>query len=242
MSISITQRVKKHLPKTVGVQLSLLKHRWRRSVSQFGQDFWVSGEVFNEKKHGFFLDVGAAGGVILSNTLLLEKRYQWRGICIEANLESYRELVQTRRSKCIHCCVDEKEGEVEFFENGLLSGIVDSTTDLREERGRNANTIKLKTRPLKTILDEQQAPKIIDYLSIDVEGAEDRILGSFPFPEYRFLCMTIERPKPVMRDLLQKNGYTLIKEIPGYDCFYLHESFLPEYRKNLFDFWAKYRL
>jgi len=223
-------------------RIRLLKHRRRRSVSQFGQDFWVLGEVFNEKENGYFLDVGAAGGVIINNTLLLEKRYHWQGICIEANPESYQELVHVRNVKCINCCVDEKEGEVQFLENGFLSGIVASSTDVGEEAGKNSKTVKLRTRPLRAILDEHRAPKTIDYMSIDVEGAEDRVLTSFPFSDYRFLCITIERPKAILRDALQKNGYILIKEIPGYDCFYLHESFIPEYRKNMFEFWAKYRL
>jgi FkbM family methyltransferase len=241
MSSYPTEYLKKHLPKNLFYRLRLQRHRLRRSVSQFGQDFWVMGEVFNEKENGFFLDVGSAGGVIINNTLLLEKRYHWRGICIEANPEGYQELTLVRKARCINCCVDNEEGEVQFLKKGLFSGIVDNSTDLRDEAADGSRTIQLKTRPLKAILDEHQAPKTIDYLSIDVEGAEERILGSFPFSDYRFSCMTIERPKPILRDVLQKNGYILIKEIPGYDCFYLHESFLPQYQKNLFDFWAKYR-
>lgn len=242
MSSNLIQRVKKHLPKALRHRVSLLKHRWRRSLSQFGQDFWVLGEAFNEKERGFFLDIGAAGGVIINNTFLLEKRYHWQGICIEANPEAYEELVRVRNVTCLNCCVDDKEGEVQFLEKGLFSGIVDSSTDLHDEAGKNRGIIKLKTKPLKTILDEHQAPHTIDYLSIDVEGAEERILGSFPFSDYRFRCLTIERPKPILREVLGKNGYILIKEIPGYDCFYIHESFQPEYIKNLFDFWAKIRL
>jgi hypothetical protein len=137
--------------------------------------------------------------------------------------------------------VDEKDGQVEFLQNGLLSGIVDTSTDLKAEVGKNSETIKLKTRPLKTILEEFQAPETIDYMSIDIEGAEERVLLSFPFSKYRFLCMTIERPKPILRDLLHKNGYVLVKEIPGYDCFYLHESFIPEYQNNIIQFWIRHR-
>lgn len=242
MSLFRNERLKKYLPEAVFYRLRLWKHQRRRSVSQLGQDFWVIGEVFNEKRNGFFLDVGAAGGVIISNTLLLEKRYNWRGICIEANPEAYSELAQVRNAQCLNCCVDDKEGEVQFLKKGLFSGIVDNSTDLQAEVGKNSGTIKLRTRPLRAILDEYGAPKTIDYLSIDVEGAEERILMSFPFSEYRFLCMTIERPKPALSETLKKAGYILLKEIPGFDCFYLHESFVPEYQKNMFEFWAKYKL
>src|ERR1051325_5478597 len=103
MSLNLTQYIKKRLPKALRYRVSLWKHRWRRSLSQFGQDFWVLGEVFNEKRNGFFLDVGAAGGVIISNTLLLEKRYHWRGICIEATPEAYEELVRVRNVTCLNC-------------------------------------------------------------------------------------------------------------------------------------------
>lgn len=242
MSSNAKQCLRDNLPKPLLYRLRLLKHRWRRSLSQFGQDFWVFGEVFNEKRNGFFLDIGAAGGLIISNTFLLEKRYDWRGICIEANPQAYHELVRFRSAHCLNCCVDEKDGEVEFLEKGLLSGIVDSSTDLESEAGKNNPTIKLKTKSLKTILDECHAPKTIDYMSIDIEGAEERVLMSFPFSEYRFLSMTIERPKPILRDVLHKNGYVLVKEIPGFDCFYIHESFTSEYQKNSMQFWLKYRL
>jgi hypothetical protein len=31
----------------------------------------------------------------------------------------------------------------------------------------------------------------------------------------------------------------LIKEIPGYDCFYVHESFLKQYADNALAFYSK---
>ena len=47
------------------------------SMSQANQDCWVYGEVFNEKRNGFFLDVSTHDGLHLSNTFLLENRYQY---------------------------------------------------------------------------------------------------------------------------------------------------------------------
>jgi hypothetical protein len=74
-------------------------------------------------------------------------------------------------------------------------------------------------------------------LSIDVEGSEERILGNFPFNEYRFHCMTIERPGGKLRDLLRYNGYVLVKDIPCLDAFYVHESFLENYEWSTRKFW-----
>ena len=103
-------------------------------------------------------------------------------------------------SEIIKECIGSTDGqEVEFrIDNKLLAGIVGEQFDnnhfLREEELKTAEIINLKTRKLETILDENNAPKIIDYLSLDVEGAEEFILSSFNFEKYKFKFMTIERP------------------------------------------------
>lgn len=40
---------------------------------------------------GFFLDIGAHDGIELSNTYVLEKKYNWSGICVEANPYSFKQ-------------------------------------------------------------------------------------------------------------------------------------------------------
>jgi FkbM family methyltransferase len=207
------------------------------TISQVGQDLWVYGEVFNEKKGGFFVDVGAHNGLEISNSYLLETRYKWDGICIEANPTSFDELRKNRKCRCIHACVDKNQGTVSFLPNGMLGGILADDCD---NNIANCNdSILVKTLPLGTILKENDAPKEIDYLSIDIEGAEDRALLDFEFSDYVFRCVTIERPSVALRDCLRINGYFLIKEIPGLDCFYIHESFEETYKRNIFAFGMK---
>jgi hypothetical protein len=75
-------------------------------------------------------------------------------------------------------------------------------------------------RRLCEILGTAGAPTNIDYLSIDVEGAELRILAEFPFDRYRFAALTIERPTPAVHELLSKAGYVLDR-VHFYDGFYL---------------------
>src|SRR5260370_10835164 len=55
-----------------------------QSRSQILQDLWVSYEL-GERREGFFVEFGATNGIANSNTWLLEKTYNWRGILAEPN-------------------------------------------------------------------------------------------------------------------------------------------------------------
>ena len=61
------------------------------------------------------------------------------------------------------------------------------------------------------MLKKHNAPKKIDYLSIDTEGSEFEILNSFNFNEYDIKVITCEHNYTSMREkiysLLSKNGY-----------------------------------
>lgn len=208
------------------------------ALSQAGQDQWVFGEAFNERKKGFFLDIGAHDGITISNTYILEKRYKWSGLCIEANPVTFDALSRNRSATCVNACLDNKEGEVEFALGGVLGGIVSVDLDNTGSQTNHA-VIRVKTALLINILREHAAPPIIDYLSIDVEGAEERILDSFDFEQYQFNCITIERPSEHLRSIFAKQGYVLVKEIHGLDCFYVHRKYYDEYKRNLFAFYEK---
>ena len=79
--------------------------------------------------------------------------------------------------------------------------------------------VKKVTKTLAEILDNINAPEIIDYLSLDVEGHEYSILSTFPFDKYKFRCMTVEHNEPhqgptqqmLIREILEKNGYKYVK-------------------------------
>merc|ERR1712032_1738083 len=68
----------------VGNQTTLGKRG--RMHSQVGQD-WLVATLLGCKRHGFFVDLAANDAVSLSNSLMLERDFEWNGICIEANVE-----------------------------------------------------------------------------------------------------------------------------------------------------------
>lgn len=205
-------------------------------MSQAGQDYWVYGEVFNEQRDGYFLDVGAHDGRFLSNTYLLEKRYGWKGICIEGNPLTFPALLENRTCTCVNRCVDARPGIVTFALDGVMGGIVSSDCD-NSNAGINVQQIEAAT--LEEILKNSDAPSIIDYMSIDIEGAEDRALLNFPWEKFSFKCITIERPSKDLNKLLEEKEYVLVKKIEGLDSFYVHESFYTCYAKNILEFGRK---
>jgi FkbM family methyltransferase len=221
---------------------SAIKNRLQPHVchwSQAGQDLWVSGEAFNEMRQGFFLDIGAHDGIYLSNTYLLERKYDWTGICVEANPDSFERLRKNRRATCIQACLDSAEGFVDFAKKGVFGGIISANTDNNDLQDKRDEVLSLKTKCLEKVLAENGAPMELDYVSIDVEGAEERILGNFNFKRHRFKCLTIERPNALVRTLLREAGYILVKDIPRLDCFFVHESFVEQYCANLQAFYLK---
>lgn len=212
--------------------------KYRKSNSQAGQDFWVFGEAFDEKRKGYFVELGSNDGVLLNNTLLLEKRYGWEGICIEANPIVFQELLAVRKVKCVNVCIGKDNGLVAFLNDGLFSRILFDEDEQREFKD-DVRSIKLPTSSLTTIFEQNKVPKEIDYFSIDIEGAEWLALRDFAFDKYVFNSMTIERPNVELRHLLEKEGYMIIKEIPDLDTFYIHRSFLERYLKNSRNYWTK---
>ena len=161
--------------------------------SQYKQDEYLETTIFKGYKNGFYVDVGAHDGVSLNNTLYFEKNNNWRGINIEPIKDVFDTLVKNRPDDVnINCAVCNRDGEADFYLNEgyteMLSGIIENYDARHLERLMNENTeksattqiVKVNTKRLETIFDEQGVSHI-NYLSIDVEGAEFEVLKSINF-------------------------------------------------------------
>jgi FkbM family methyltransferase len=199
----------------------------KRSFSQIGQDLFVIEKVYNGKRNGFFVDIGATAGIRISNTYLLEKDFGWKGICIEPNPNFFKKLKKNRKATCLRCAVySENDKEMEFAIAGVLSGILDHIDFHKSARKREK--ISVKTKTLTRVLNEQKAPTFIDYLSLDTEGSELEVLRGIDFEKYTFGCITVEHNwveprRTEMKDLLLNNGYVFCRE-NKHDDYYIHKS------------------
>lgn len=125
--------------------------------------------------------------------------------------------------------------KVTFHVNEGLGGIVAAGTD---NEGATQNNVVLPTVTLNSIIDTF-APssvvhkssigirrRIINYFSLDIEGAEFDAMKNFDFDHTVFLVMTVERPKELLHELLVKNGYWFLRNVwrvqPFGEAIYLH--------------------
>jgi len=191
------------------------------SKSQLNQDINVI-KFYNKQKNGFFVEIGASDGIELSNTYLLEKQYNWKGICVEPIPYNYNKLIKNRpKSICCNNAVYNISDIVVKFDIAnnydLLSGISEHIDQHKIKVDENKTTIEVKTISLNDLLDKYNAPKFIEYLSLDTEGSEYEILKTFNFNKYRFGLIDVEHNfveprRTYIKELLLSNNYIYIGE------------------------------
>lgn len=211
---------------------SLLLDLYPQSKSQFLQDIFVLIQL-KFKSNGYYVEFGATDGINLSNTYMLEKNFGWRGILAEPAKQFHKDLSINRPESIIdeRCVYSESNKSVLFseVESTGLSQIVIYKRDDKLSRLRNKqNVYEVDTISLEHMLDFHKAPKVIDYLSIDVEGGEFDILNAFDFSKYKFKVISVEHNYSELRQkiltLLTSNGYQRVhSEISQVDDWYIYE-------------------
>ena len=198
------------------------------TISQLGADDWV----LSHYKKGYFVDAGCCDGEHISNTYKLEK-LGWNGICIDVFPTNFD---RRPNSKVVEAALHGiKDLELDFIISKApeISGI----SEYLGKKGTAAYTgwepyiekiIKVKTQLLHEILDANNAPEFIEYLSIDIEGVELEVLKTFPFDRYKFGCISLEHNyeeprRTQIKDLLKSKGYTYIKQVKADDWFMLEK-------------------
>jgi FkbM family methyltransferase len=177
-------------------------------------DEFLIEEFFKEKYNGYFIDVGAANGICDSTTYLLEKYYSWTGLLIEANSSFFNELTNNRTSKCINRALSNVNSTVNFIEsyNKYYSCIESDLNWWHKNKCLNDGyEIKIKhSINFETLLVENNCPKKIDLISLDIEGGEYKSLSKFPFESYDVEIFIVEMSSNDILDLMKNNGYTRI--------------------------------
>lgn len=214
--------------------IDLLKYHLE-SHSQFMQDIFVLRQT-NYQRGGFFVEFGACDGISLSNTYLLEKNFGWTGILAEP-AKKWHPLISKNRSAFVdYRCVWSKSGDhIQFIETSVPEL---STIESYEAGDLHSGSRKLgepqiysvETVSLTNLLETYNAPRVIDYLSIDTEGSELEILSNFDFSRYKTKIITVEHNWTSNRDLIfqllsKKNFRRVHEDLTGCDDWYVNLDF-----------------
>lgn len=137
--------------------------------------------ILKNKKPGYFVEIGALDGKVCSQTHYLEHIKNWKGIVVEPNTHWHEGLNWIRNCNIEVSPILDEEKDVKFIQHLDIPEYSQIVFDDREMVMPEGNTkeINLKTITLTNLLEKYDAPKTIDFLGLDVEGGEIKILDEF---------------------------------------------------------------
>ncbi len=196
---------------------------------QLFQDLWALW-VSGQKRGGYFVEFGAASGVHLSNTWLLEKKMGWTGVLAEPNPVFFKSLKKNRGCTISTKCVYARTGErLEFVGTRTpeFSGVAQFLPERDPEKGAaDAERFLVETISLNDLLLEAGAPRTVDYLSADTEGSELEILSAFDFDRWDVRAISVEHNGTDNREKLHallttKGFHRQFPELSWFDDWYV---------------------
>ena len=179
------------------IQNIYIKHKFfikKKSYAMDNEDTAVLS-YFKDKKNGFYVDVGCYHPIHRNNTYLLHKQ-DWNGVNIDTS-EFSIDLFNHMRPKDLNynCAISNRNEIIKLFYQKELSQL--STTVSDQAKTVFQGNIKEKEIQAFT-LDEILNKGIfknnkIDFLDIDVEGADLKVLEGLSFDIYKpeIVCVEI---------------------------------------------------
>jgi FkbM family methyltransferase len=184
-----------------------------------------------------YVEIGADNGRFLSNSFFLDKRLKWEGICVEPSPDTFAQL-KMNRPDChtVNAVVSEGESSFEFYSFGQekwtrqMSGLKGGNPqtkdwDTAQKYASGAETtVKKNIVPAVTFatLFTKYGFDRIEFMSVDVEGAELIVLSTIDFSKVSVHYIVVEANPPVepWTKLLLENGFRVMKTGPGKDLLY----------------------
>lgn len=195
-------------------------------------------EKYVDFDDGYFVELGANDGIAQSNSLYFEKYRDWRGVLVEPVPQNFLKCRRNRSSRSsIYCaaCVSFDYGQefVRIAYSNLMSTPVSLESDIQDPRahaklgdqflckGETVFEFGAVARTLNSLLLDARAPNLIDFLSLDVEGAEMEVLKGLNHQVFRFKYILVEcRDFPRLSSYLQQQGYFFTEKFSGQDYLF----------------------
>lgn len=194
--------------------VALEKHGWNGRYNGFSRRSVILDAAF--RKHVVPVDPLTLFGLVSTT-----------GLCVEPNPVYWYDLTH-RKCTVVGALVGGPVVEkVSVKFRGVFGGIVGKMDEGLANRKKepHAAVEERYTTPFHELLQEYNVPSTIDYLSLDVEGAEFLIMQYFPFDQYTIKVLTVERPSADLKALLGRHGYLMLKQLAWWgETLWAHRS------------------
>ncbi|MBC7405103.1 MAG: FkbM family methyltransferase [Cytophaga sp.] len=213
--------------------------------SQFGEDR-ILAEIFNKKATGLCIEVGANDGVNDSTTMYFEK-LGWNCILVEPNPILCKLIRSFRNSTLIEAAASNENGKTSLFvaegsERAHGVSTIDSTDvalNKIKSYGFTYNEVQVETTTVNEILDNLKIDRAIDFVSVDVEGHELKVLEGFSLERWKPVVILVEDNSNYINadvsNYLKTFGYLRFMRT-GVNDWYAHKT-----NKQLVNFYSRSR-
>ncbi len=180
----------------------------KKSYSQFSEDIVIK-EIFGNFV-GKYVDIGCFHPIKYSNTALLHKN-GWTGTNIDLNQKSI-DLFNACRPNDLNlvACLSDRIETIDVYMNSEFSALNSIYLENFENFGiKNYKIKKVETKLFKDLVQDN-----FDYLNIDCEGSDYKILKSINLKHYTPKVINIEvhqKNKNYIYNYLNVNGYKIFK-------------------------------
>jgi len=193
-------------------------------LGEFGEDIFIR-RFFKNTRSGFYVDIGCYHPIKGSLTYYLFKK-GWNGLNIDLSKVSI-DLFKIVRPKDynVNAAITDFDGDTIYYENGAINQQNSLISNGQKKQ------IKIKAYKLETLLNNLNITNV-DFLNIDVEGNDFKVISNFNFSKFRPKLISIEQNiynseellKLDCHKLLTKNNYFLTSKI-GVTCIYIDKKY-----------------
>jgi FkbM family methyltransferase len=226
----------KNLSKRNLIRLIKLRSYFRKFHSLNKLDEALS--VLLPHKNGYYVEIGANDGISQSNSLYFERKKNWSGILVEPDKHNFRLLTRNRkkRNKFFNCaCVsfDFKENFIKFIYSNLMSVTINDKSEFDKvnthalsgmqflAKDEIIKTYLVPAMNLESILEKANAPSLMDFFSLDVEGHELEVLKGLNHTKFRFKYILIETSEfATISSFLNNARYHFIEKLSHHDYLF----------------------
>lgn len=178
-----------HLPIPVETNDATTSARMGAWYGQAEQDVLVAS-LLGYMSGGYYIDLASNEAFLDSNTFALDRFWGWKGLCIDANPQYWLALARLRTCQVLGAAVGGQSGTVSdpivFKLKGGHGGLVHADFDNKKAENvdtrntpshiRDMGNLHVIPVPISDILRRYNVPTVIDYMSLDVEGAESYVM------------------------------------------------------------------